>query len=248
MGIARELARRGRDVILVARSADKLEELATELTATGVRAEVLPTDLSDRDARAELPDRVTELGLWVNILVNNAGLGTTGAIQRADPDSELNMVEINVMALVDLTTRFLPTMVDHREGAILNVASTAAFQPLPGQTGYAASKAFVLSYTQGLSGELRGTNVTATALCPGPVHTGFNDVAGMTREQAEAAMPRFMWQPVESVARCGVDAVAAGRTVAIPGAAGKVTAVLGHLTPKDLLVPLVAKRHPRLRS
>lgn len=207
---------------------------------------MLPTDLSDRQARAELPDRVASLGLSVSILVNNAGLSTMGAVHRGDPDAELNMIEINIAALADLCTRFLPGMVERRDGAVLNVASTAAFQPLPGQAGYAASKAFVLSYTQALHGELRGTNVTATALCPGPVHTGFNDVAGISQKQAEAAMPRFMWESVESVARCGVDAMASGRTSAIPGVAGKITATLGHLTPKDLLVPLVASRHPRL--
>lgn len=246
-GIARELARRGRDVTLVARSEDKLTTLATELTAMGVRADVLATDLSDRAARAELPDRVADLGLSVSILVNDAGLSTMGAVHRGDPDAELNMIEVNVMALADLCTRFLPAMVERRSGAVLNVASTAAFQPLPGQAGYAASKAFVLSYTQALHGELRGTRVTATALCPGPVHTGFNDVAGITRQQAEATMPRFMWESIESVARCGVDAMAAGRTSVIPGTAGKITATLGHLTPKDILVPLVASRHPRLR-
>ena len=177
--IARELARRGQNVTLVARRADKLQELATELSALGVTAEVLAADLSDRDARAELPDRVAANGRTVSILVNNAGLSTVGPVHRSDPAAELNMVEVDVVAVVDLCSRFLPGMVERRTGAVLNVASTAAFQPLPGQAGYAAGKAFVLSYTRSLGGELRDSGVTATALCPGPVHTGFADAAGI---------------------------------------------------------------------
>src|SRR5260370_41431731 len=105
------------------------------------------------------------------------------------------MVRTNVEAVVDLCTLFLPGMVERRQGAVLNVSSTAAFQPLPGQSAYAASKAFVLSYTQAVSGELRGTGVTVTALCPGPVETEFADAAGFASGEAEYALPKFMWIP-----------------------------------------------------
>ncbi len=246
--IARELARRGQNVTLVARRADKLQELATELSALGVTAEVLAADLSDRDARAELPDRVAANGRTVSILVNNAGLSTVGPVHRSDPTAELNMVEVDVVAVVDLCSRFLPGMVERRTGAVLNVASTAAFQPLPGQAGYAAGKAFVLSYTRSLGGELRDTGVTATALCPGPVHTGFADAAGISAEDAESSLPAFMWESAEAVARCGVDGLAAGRPVAIPGPANRVSASLVGLVPKQLLVPLLASRHPGLKD
>ncbi len=245
--IARELVRRGHGVTLVARRADKLADLAAELRGSGVRAEVLALDLADRRARAALPDRVAELGLTAEILVNNAGLSTLGPVAASDPDAEINMIEVDVVAVADLCSRFLPGMVERGRGAVLNVASTAAFQPLPGQAGYGGCKAFVLSYTRSLGGELRGTGVTASALCPGPVHTGFEEAAGFDPADAEAALPSFMWESAEAVARCGVEAMAKGRTVAIPGAANRVAATFAHLAPKSLLVPVLASRHPGLR-
>jgi len=246
--IARNLAQRGHGVTLVARREDQLRELADELATTGVRTEVLPTDLAERSARAALPGRVHDLGLEVDILVNNAGLSTLGPIHRSDPDAEMRMIEVNVMAVIDLCSRFLPGMVERGRGAVLNVASTAAFQPLPGQAGYGGSKAFVLSYTRAIGGELKGTGVVATALCPGPVDTGFGEAAGFSHEDATNALPAFMWETAVAVAECGVDALAAGRPVAIPGSANRISAMAAHLFPKQLLVPLVAGRHPGLRD
>lgn len=245
--LARQLADRGHGVTLVARRRAEMEALAEELADRGVRAEVLPTDLFDRDARAELPGRVAELGLTVDVLVNNAGMSTLGPVHRADPEAELRMVELDVMAVVDLTSRFLPGMVQRRRGAVLNVASTASFQPLPGQAGYGASKAFVLSYTRSLGGELRGTGVTATTLCPGPVDTGFGEAAGFTTEEAHDALPSFMWESAEAVARAGLEAVAAGDPVVIPGRANWIAASASTILPKRLLVPLLASRHPGLQ-
>jgi short-subunit dehydrogenase len=246
--IARELAGRGHGVTLVARSQAKLETLASELNGRGIRAHVLVADLSDRDDRATLLDRVTELGVVPDILVNNAGLSTVGLVAKSDPLAEVNMIEVDVVAVAELCSRFLPGMVERRRGAVLNVASTAAFQPLPGQAGYGAGKAFVLSYTEALRGELRGTGVTATALCPGPVDTGFGQAAGFTQEEEKAALPRFMWVSAPDVAKVGVDALAKGQAVAIPGAVNRLAAVLAHLTPNTLLVPIVVQRHPGLRN
>ena len=246
--IARDLAARGHGVVLVARSADKLTALAAELSAGGVRAEVLAADLTDRDVRAGLLDRVTELGLVPDILVNNAGLSTVGRVAKADPTAEMHMIELDVVAVVDLTVRFLPGMVERKRGGILNVASTAAFQPLPGQAGYGGCKAFVLSYTRSLGGELKGTGVTATALCPGPVDTGFGEAAGFDKEEAEASLPSFMWETPEAVAKCGLDALAHGHPVAIPGTANRLGATFAHLAPKRLLVPILASRHPGLKQ
>ncbi|WP_232677449.1 SDR family oxidoreductase [Nocardioides sp. R-C-SC26] len=245
--IARELARRGHDVVLVARSADKLAELAAELTASGVRAEALATDLADRAARAALPQRVSDLGLDVTILVNNAGLSTLGLIAESDPEDEMTMVEVDVVAVVDLCSRFLPGMVARRSGAVLNVASTAAFQPLPGQAGYGAGKVFVLSYTQSLAAELKGTGVTATTLCPGPVDTGFGETAGFSKEEAEAALPSVMWVSAADVARAAVEGMAKGRLVVIPGAVNRVAAAISQVTPRTLLLPMLAKSHPALK-
>jgi len=245
--IARELARRGHGVTLVARRAERLETLASELRANGVRAEALAADLSDRTARAELLGQVEALGLTPDILVNNAGLSTTGPVATSDPAAELNMIEVDVAAVADLCSRFLPGMVERGTGGIINVASTAAFQPLPGQAGYAAGKAFVLSYTRSLAGELRGTGVTVTALCPGPVETEFGDVAGFAEGDAESSLPRFMWESPEAVARTAVDGLAHGHTVAIPGLANRLSANLAHLAPKRFLVPILAKAHPALK-
>ncbi len=244
--LARELVGRGHGVVLAARRAGPMEELAGELSARGVRVEVVPVDLADRAARAELPERIAALGLTVDVLVNNAGLSTTGSVADSTPEAEMNMVEVDVVAVVDLCTRFLPGMVERERGAVLNVASTAAFQPLPGQAGYAASKAFVLSYTRSLGGELRGSGVTATVLCPGPVKTEFGATAGFSDDE-QGALPGFMWESPESVARVAIDGLAAGNPVAIPGPANRVAAMLAHATPKQLLVPLLASRHPALR-
>jgi short-subunit dehydrogenase len=242
--IARELHGRGHQVVLVARSADRLADLAAEL---GDRAHPLPADLSDRAARAGLLEGVAALGLTPDILVNNAGLSTLGPVASADPDAELNMIEVDVVAVADLCTRVLPGMVERGRGAVLNVASTAAFQPLPGQAGYAAGKAFVLSYTQSLAAELRGTGVSATALCPGPVDTGFGERAGFSKEDAEASLPSFMWVGARDVAKAAVDGLAHGRLVVIPGTANRVAAALAQVTPRTLLLPLLVRGHPALK-
>jgi short-subunit dehydrogenase len=242
--IARELHRRGHQVVLVARSKDKLAALAQEL---GERARVLPADLSDRAVRAELLDRVAGLGVTPDVLVNNAGLSTLGPVAKSDPAAEMNMIEVDVVAVADLCSRFLPGMVARGRGAILNVASTAAFQPLPGQAGYAAGKAFVLSYTQSLAGELRGTGVTATALCPGPVDTGFGEAAGFTKEQADEALPKFMWVSAADVAKAAVAGLDRGKLAVIPGTANRVASVFAQISPRSMLVPILAKNHPGLQ-
>jgi uncharacterized protein len=242
--IARDLHARGHQVVLVARSADKLDALATEF---GEGAHPLPADLADRAQRADLLDRVAALGLTPDVLVNNAGLSTLGPVAKSDPDAEVHMVEVDVLAVVDLCSRFLPGMVERGRGALLNVASTAAFQPLPGQAGYGAGKAFVLSYTQSLAAELRGTGVSATTLCPGPVDTGFGEAAGFAREEAENALPSFMWVSAADVAKAAVDGLAHGRLVVIPGVANRVAAQLAQLTPRSLLLPILARNHPGLR-
>ena len=203
-------------------------------------------DLADRPARAELLDRVTDLGLSADVLVNNAGFSTLGPVARSTPEDEMMMVEVDVVAVVDLCTRLLPGMVERGRGAVLNVASTAAFQPLPGQAGYGAGKAFVLSYTQSLVGELKGSGVTATCLCPGPVHTGFGERAGFSKEDAEAALPGVMWVDATEVAKAAVAGLDKGRMVVIPGAANRLAASLAQVTPRTLLLP-VLRTHPGLR-
>ena len=241
--IARELSRRGHQLVLVARSGDKLEALAAELG----NAHVIAADLTDRGARAALPGQVEALGLTTDVLINNAGYSTMGPVHRADADDEMRMIELDVVAVADLCTRFLPGMVGRGRGAVLNVASTAAFQPLPGQASYAASKSFVLSYTQSVSAELKGTGVSVTALCPGPVHTGFGERAGISDDDAEDALPAFMWVEADEVARQAVAGLDRGRLVVIPGAANRVASVFAQLTPRSVLLPLLARNHPGLK-
>jgi uncharacterized protein len=247
--LARELARRGHGVTVVARREDRLKALADEIAAAhAVRTEVIAADLADASSRAELPDALQRLGLTADILVNNAGFTTMGPVSRADHRAETALVRTNVEAVVDLCTLFVPGMVTRRRGAVLNTASTAAFQPLPGQASYGASKAFVLSYSRALGAELRGKGVTVTALCPGPVETGFAEAAGMTDEEASETLPKIMWVPAADVAKAAIDGLAAGRAVVIPGTVNRTAAALAHLAPKSFLLPLMAQRHPSLQD
>ena len=242
--IAREFSRRGHELALVARSGDKLQALAEELTTT---AHVLEADLGDPAVRAGLTAELESRGLTPQVLVNNAGFSTLGPVHSSDPAGELKMIEVDVAAVADLCSRFLPGMVERGEGAVLNVASTAAFQPLPGQASYGAAKAFVLSYTRSIAAELKGAGVTATVLCPGPVKTDFGKTAGFTPKEEKDSLPPMMWIPAPEVARAGVAGVDDGKVVVIPGAANRAAAMFATLAPKRLLASVVARRHPGLR-
>jgi uncharacterized protein len=244
--IARELASRGYGVTLVARRAEKLQELATEL-GKAVRAEVIACDVADPAARADLFDEVGRRGLTVDILVNNAGIGTIGRVADSPVDDEIAQVRVNVEAVIDLTTRAVQQMVPRGRGAILNVGSTAGFQAFPGQAGYAATKAFVRNYTDGLRVELAGTGVTAATLHPGPVRTEFLQSAGMDEKTFADAFPKFLWVSSREVAKEGIDALENDRGSVIPGLPSRLTAHLLELMPRRLLLPLLAKRHPALR-
>ncbi len=239
--IAREYARRGYRVILVARRADRLQALADSL---GTGALVVPADLSNPSDRATLPDQVAALGLTVDILVNNAGISNLGAVARVDVEAELRLVEVDVAAVVDLCARFVPGMVSRGRGAVLNVASVGAFGPVPWQASYGAAKAFVLSYTEAMGEELKGTGVSATVVCPGPVRTGFGEAAGIPDEEAEKMLPKFLWEEPDAVAKTAVDGVARGRRVIVPGTPNRVAAMLNRLAPRWILLPMLARSHP----
>lgn len=235
--LARQLAGRGHGVTLVARRADRLEELARELEgAYGVTATAVPCDLSDADARAALMDGLLAEGPALAGLCNNAGFGMNGLVRENDPDRERQMVELNVDALHDLTVRALPGMLERGTGAILNVASTAAFQPLPYFATYGATKAFVLSFTEGLSHELGGTGVSATALCPGPVKTEFSQVAGSA--SFEDAMPSFSFVSAQDVAGAAIEGMVKGSRTVIPGKANWVQAQAGRISPRSITLRL----------
>ena len=245
--LARLLAARGHGVTLVARREDRLVALAEELAAAhGIRAEVVATDLTDEAARTRLVDTVAERGLTVDVLVNNAGLSTTGPVASSTVADELRMVRTDVEAVVHLCSAVVPGMVERGRGAVLNVASMAAFQPLPGQAGYAGAKAFVLSYTRAMAQELRGSGVTATALCPGPVETEFAAAAGFDEAEAAGSLPRVRWVSAPEVALAGIEGMERGRDVVIPGTANRVAAGFAHLVPRRVLLPILAKQHPAL--
>jgi short-subunit dehydrogenase len=247
--LATLLAARGHAVTLVARREDRLKVLADELAAKhGVRTEVISADLTDEAARRAIVDAVAERGLTVDVLVNNAGLSTTGPVARSDVAAELRMVRTDVEAVVHLCSAFVPGMAERGRGAVLNVASMAAFQPLPGQAGYGGSKSFVLSYTRAMAQELRGKGVVATALCPGPVETEFAEAAGFDGDDAENALPKFMWVSAHDVAKAGIDGLEHGRDVVIPGVANRVAAGFARLVPHRILLPILAKQHPALKD
>ena len=241
--IARSLAKRGHGLALVARRTERLDSLAEELrSAHGVRVETLGADLGETAARDELRGRIEELGLTVEILINNAGFGTGGRFHELDPERELEMVRLNVEAVVALCTFYVPDMVRRSRGAVLNVASTAAFQPLPRQATYSASKAFVLSFTDALHADLRGTGVSAAALCPGPVKTEFVDTAGL--EDAAEGLPEMFWTDSDFVAEQGVRALERGRRVVVPGRFNQAGALGGQHAPRSLLLRFVNRVNP----
>jgi len=243
--LARELASRGYGVTLVARREDKLRELAAELS--GVHVEVISCDVGDADARATLFDEIEQRGLTVEILVNNAGIGTMGAVVKSTPDAEIAQVRVNVEAVIDLCTQAAAQMVARGRGAILNVGSTAGFHPFPGQAGYAATKAFVRSYTEGLRVELAGTGVTVATLNPGPVRTEFLASAGMDERTFAAAFPKFLWMPARDVARVGIDALHHDRGEVIAGRPSQISTRLTQIMPRRLLLTMLAKAHPALK-
>ena len=247
--IARTLAARGHGVTLVARREERLRVIADELTAGhSIRAEVITADLSDQTSRERLVDEVADRGLEVDVLVNNAGLSTMGPVHRSVAEAELAMIRTDVEAVVYLCSLFVPAMVERGRGAVLNVASTAAFQPIPGQAGYGGSKAFVLSYTRAMGAELARTGVTATVLCPGPVETEFAATAGLDEAEAAGVLPKMMWVSAGDVARQAIDALDRGRSVIIPGAANRVGARLGAMVPRSVLLPLMSRQHPAMKA
>lgn len=244
--VARELARRGHRLVLVARSVDRLQLLADELVAGGRGpVHVVPADLRDAAERAALPGRVAALGVEPEILVNNAGVAIVGLVADTEPQDQLSLIEVDVAAVVDLCTRFLPGMVARGRGAVLNVSSVAAFGPLPGQASYGAAKAFVASYTESLRTELRGTGVTATLLCPGPVDTGLDVAAGFDRGERREVLPATMWKPVDRVARAAVDGLEKGRSRVVPGWMNRLLVAVYRYAPHGPLLPLLARRMPR---
>lgn len=245
-GLARELAARGHNVTLVARRRNRLTELAKELRAAhGVKVDIERCDLVDEAARAELVERVLAGRRRVVGVCNNAGDWTMGPVAEADVDAELAIVQLNAVAVHELTVRLLPTLVEANEGAIINVASINGFQPLPNNATYAASKAFVISLSEALHAELAGTGVSCTVVNPGPTRTEVFDRDGTP--QFDVTGLGLIWQESDDVAREAVDAMEDGRRTLTPGVTNQLAELVGRFTPRTVLLPVARQMLALLR-
>jgi short-subunit dehydrogenase len=225
------LATRGDDLVLVARDKARLEELAEALGAAhGVTIEVLPADLLTDGGITAVASRLADVHRPVDLLVNNAGFGTYGRFAELDVAHEVEEVELNVVALLRLTHAALGAMEARRAGAILNVASLAAYQPNPISATYGATKAFVHSFTHAVREEARGTGVTVMLVCPGYTHTEFHDRAGL----GESEMPAFVWQSADVVVAAALRDLDRGRSVSIPGVLNQAAAALSSAAPASI--------------
>jgi short-subunit dehydrogenase len=235
--LARELAARGHDVVLVARRKDRLDQLGDELrNVHGVRVEAISCDLTDAPARSALPARITALGLKVSVLVNCAGFGMTGAFTTSDPQRVLAMVQTNFAAVVALTHSFAGPMVERGRGAILIVSSLAGFHPAPMFSVYAATKAASLSFAEALSAEVEGQGVMVTTLCPGPVDTEFDQVMGI--EAGGSPFPPLLIANVGECVRAAIDGLERGRHVVVPKRSVQVLAIAMRLAPHSVSLPV----------
>jgi uncharacterized protein len=240
-GIGRELARcfaRNRhDLVLVARKEAKLREAAAEIASSfGVRVSHIAQDLSTPDGARRLHEEVRRRGFRVDILVNNAGLGTYGAFAETSLARELGMMQLNMMSLTVLTKLFLPELLKQRQGGILNIASTAAFQPGPLMAVYYATKAYVLSFSEALANELHGSGITVSVVCPGPTRSSFQRAAGM---DASRLFLHGVMQASE-VAAIAYRGFTSGKTTIIPGLRNKLLAQSVRFGPRKL-VPMIVR-------
>ncbi|MEO1671713.1 MAG: SDR family oxidoreductase [Cyanobacteria bacterium J06631_2] len=239
---ARELAARNTDLILVARSQDKLQNLATELSSKHqIKTTVISQDLAKAAAGQAVFDQVIAQGLTVDFLINNAGFGDYGAFSDRPLSKMLAMVQLNINAVVELTGLFLPLMQQRKSGSIVNVASIAAFQPIPYMSVYAASKAFVLSFSEALWSENKDLGVKVIAVCPGPTESKFYDRAEFP--ESASALNGMTMASSEKVVRDSLKALDKGQSNAVVGGfANQIIVNLPRLMPRDLLVDTIGKQ------
>lgn len=242
--LAIQLAAQGYPLILIARRVDRLQALATQLQQQyGVAVTLRPCDLADHTARHQLIDELRQQD--ISILCNNAGFATFGRLHELDAAREREEVELNVVAVHDLTLALLPGMVSRKSGAILIVGSTSGHQPTPANATYAATKAFANSFAESLHSELQGTGVSCTLLAPGPTKTGFTEVAGITK--IDGAGGSLVWVTAERVARQAIEGMAANRRIVIPGFIAQAQTLGGRYTPRVILLPILKQVFSRLK-
>jgi short-subunit dehydrogenase len=233
---ARKFAALGRNVFLVARSEDKLITICNELgRMSGIRAQYLALDLTEPDAPARLFEEIQKRDLEVDMLINNAGFGSMGYFDQLDHERELEMIDLNVRSLVDITHRFLKPMRERKQGTIINVASTAAFQPVSFMTTYAATKAFVLSFSEGLSEENRPHGVHVMALCPGVTQTNFFDAARMDQP------PMRITETAEDVVETALRGLRRHKSSIVSGWTNKLMVVAERFVPRALVLRITGK-------
>jgi short-subunit dehydrogenase len=237
--LARELARDGHDLILCARRLERMQALADEFKLMGATCTVIAADLGKSGAAASLVREIEARGLTVDVLINAAGLGAQGRFHRSDPQRVGEMLQVNVMALTELTRLLLPSMVRRRRGHVMLLASTAAFQPGPNMAVYCASKAYVLSFGEAIAYEVRNTGVGVTTLCPGATETEFAEVASV----ANSALFKGRMIPVMSageVARIGYRGLKSRRFVVITGLLNRIMAISSRLSPTPLTLRIAS--------
>lgn len=238
-GFARELAARGTGLVLVARRSDLLEALAEELRERHrVHVEVLAADLTEPDQLRTIEERLADPARPVELLVNNAGFGTSGKFAELSLDREDREIRLNVLALVRLTHVALPAMIERRHGGVLNVSSMAGELSAPYNATYCASKSYVTTFSEALHGEVKPDGVHVTALCPGFVRTEFQSRADANTD----GFPDLAWLRIEPVVRDALAAVSAGRARCVPGAQYKAAAPLTRLLPRPLVRTVAARR------
>jgi len=243
--LSRLLANDGHDLVIVAQHAGRLAEAAGNITSQyGVRVVELAMDLGDPEAPRHIERALRSGGMTPDVLVNNAGFGLRGPFVELDLGQQLQMIQVNMHALTHLTGLFLPGMIGRRRGRVLNVASTAAFQPGPLMAVYYASKSYVLSFSEALASETRGTGVTVTALCPGPTATAFEKRAGLEG----TALFRSAVMDAAAVARYGYDAMRRGVPIAIPGWRNRVLAQAVRFVPRALATRVTRSLQERRAS
>jgi short-subunit dehydrogenase len=236
--LARVFAREGYNLVLVARSADKLRQLASELEKShGTRSLILATDLTDPGASAYVLDQTTRADIQVDVLVNNAGFGQYGLFAENDLEDCLHQIQLNVTALTHLTRLYLPAMIERKSGGILNVASTAAFQPGPLMAVYYATKAYVLHFSEAIANELNGTGVTVTCLCPGPTATEFQQRANISGIR----LTKFGTMDARTVAEDGYRGLMAGKAVVISGFKNWLVAQSVRFAPRRMAAAVARK-------